>query len=221
MESKNGNSCLETVITIADLSALTVVSERQLQRMVKDGVIPLAENKHGQPMRGKFVLGEAVPHFIENLRDTLVTRDPAKAAFAVDRARKMKIEADSAQLDLDEKRGEMVRVCDIEFEVTQVIRNLRDGVRAVPSKVMHRLIGLKDPREANTIVAETIDAVLRRCADGHIVDVKRWRRENRAYLRSQGFSSDAIDERVNTREQKLKQFQKKRAARRAADHRGA
>src|SRR5438552_2442910 len=119
MPSDNGDCCLRKIITIQDLSALVVLSDRQLQRMVRDGVIPLAKNKHGQPMRGKFVLGEAVPHFVENLRDSLVTADPSKVAFNHDRARKMKIEADSAQLDFEEKKGAMVRVSDIEFEIHQ------------------------------------------------------------------------------------------------------
>jgi phage terminase Nu1 subunit (DNA packaging protein) len=220
MAVENGDSCLQKIITLQDLSALTVMSDRQLQRMVRDGIIPLAKNKHGQPMRGKFVLGEAVPHFIENLRDTLVTQDPAKAAFAVDRARKMKIEADSAELDFREKKGEMVRVSDIKFEVHQIIRNIRDGVRAVPSKIMHNLVGVRDAMSARTIVAKAIDATLHRVADGEIIDVKRWRKERRAYLREQGFDSATADKMIDKREQDLKQLQKERAARRAADHRG-
>jgi phage terminase Nu1 subunit (DNA packaging protein) len=139
MPVDNGESCLKKIITLADLSALVVVSERTIQRLVKEGVIPLAKNKRGQPMRGKFTLGIAVPHFIENLRDTLVADDPAKAEFDRERAAKMKIERMNAEIDLQEKRGSMVKVCDIEFEIHQTIRNVRDGVRAVPSRIMHSL----------------------------------------------------------------------------------
>jgi hypothetical protein len=63
-------------------------------------------------------------------------------------------------------------------------------------------------------VAEAIDAVLNRVGDGEIIDVKRWRKENRAYLREQGLPSETVVEMVNTREQKLKQLQKERAAQR-------
>jgi phage terminase Nu1 subunit (DNA packaging protein) len=209
MAANNGDSCLRKIITLADLSALVVVSERTIQRLAKEGVIPLAKNKRGQPMRGKFVLGEAVPRFIENLRDRFVETDPTKAAFNHDRARKMKIEADSAQMDLEEKRGVLVRVSDVEFEIHQTIRNVRDGVRAVPSRIMHSLVGLKDPREANKIVAEAIDATSHRVADGEIIDVKRWRKENSAYLREQGFPdatvTEILDEQERRRERNIKQ----------------
>jgi phage terminase Nu1 subunit (DNA packaging protein) len=210
MLEENGENCLTKIITLSDLSSLVVMGERQLQRLVKDGVIPVAKDKNGQPMRGKFVLGEAVPHFVENMRDSLVTHDPAKKALAVDRARKMKIEADSAQLDLEEKRGELVRTAEIEFQVYQLIRNVRDGVRGVPSKVMHKLVGVRDPMAARKIVTQAIDATLHRVADGEIVDVKRWRKANRTYLKEQGFDHATAAGMIDQKEQQLRRLQKHR-----------
>lgn len=214
MAADNGDSCLRKIITLADLSVLVVVSERTIQRLVKEGVIPLAKNKLGQPMRGKFVLGEAVPHFVEHLRDTLAADDPAKAEYHRERARKMKLDADNCAMDLEVKKGELLRKSDIEFELTQVIRNVRDAFRALPSRLMYELSHQADPRMTNQILTEAIDGLLHRVADGEVFDLKRLRSESRDYLHSQGFDSgtaeEILDERDRHREEIIKQSRAER-----------
>jgi phage terminase Nu1 subunit (DNA packaging protein) len=214
MPSDNGQSCLETIVNLADLSTMLVISERTLQRLVKQHVIPLAKNERGQMLRGKFVLGVAVSHYLEFLRDSLMTDDPAKSEYHRERAAKMKAERAITELDLQERQGQMVRISDIEFELSQTLSNIRDAFRSLPSRLMHELCHQKDPRTTNQILTDAIDATLHRVADGEVFDIKRLKRETREYLRSQGLDSATVEEIVAKKDRRREQNIKQRRAER-------
>src|SRR5262249_5562969 len=184
MPADNGESCLETVVTIQDVAALGVTSERTLQRLVKEGTLQLAKNKRGQFLRGRFILGQVIPRYCENLRDSLA-EEPSKAEFHRERAAKMKLERQITEMDVAERRGELLRKNDLQFELEMMVSNIRDAMRSIPSRTMFRICHQKDPRVCNQILSEEIDAVLHRVADGEIWNVERLRKATRKFLRDE------------------------------------
>jgi hypothetical protein len=86
MASKNGASLLKEVITLSDLAALCVCSERTIQRLTKQGVLRLAKDRQRRIMRGRYELGDAMPRFVEHLRDSITSDDPNARAYAEARA---------------------------------------------------------------------------------------------------------------------------------------
>ena len=164
MRSENGESCLKKIVSLSDLATLLVVSERQVQRLVKQGIIPLAKNKAGQQQRGRFVLGEAVPHYAEHLRDSLLDADPNETAYNKARAERMQSLARLTALEERAKSSEFVRRDVVEFTMTQAVSYLRDSIRAIPHQVSNHVAHVDDAHEVTSILKKAIDQRLHACA---------------------------------------------------------
>jgi hypothetical protein len=87
MARKDGESVLRKVVTLSDVAALTVQSERSIQRLVKSGVIRLAKDRQRRQLKGRFVLGDCIPRICKHLRDQMTAADPNAAAYAEARAK--------------------------------------------------------------------------------------------------------------------------------------
>lgn len=90
---------------------------------------------------------------------------PDAAAYAEARAKRMRCAAESAQLDLRLKRGELLEEPRVTFVVSMVLRSLRDNLRGLPAQLMHQLRGMDDPKQINLTLSSAIDRVLRKTAD--------------------------------------------------------
>jgi len=115
MARKDGESVLRKVVTLSDVAALTVQSERSIQRLVKSGVIRLAKDRQRRQLKGRFVLGDCIPRICEHLRDQMTAADPNAAAYAEARARRMQCVAEVAELELKQKKRELHHARDVEF----------------------------------------------------------------------------------------------------------
>jgi phage terminase Nu1 subunit (DNA packaging protein) len=191
MASGNNHSILNEVITLADLSTLTVLSERQIQRLVTQGILKRAKNKRGQLLRARFVLSEVIPAFIEHLRDSLLD-DPSDRELKTAKTRRAVAMAATAELDLEARRGVYLRKSDVEFHLSTLLRNARDRIRAVPSRTMYQ-IAHKEPRECNQILSTELDLALSEISDRRCFDWDRMRRDTADYLESQGFTRDEAE----------------------------
>src|SRR6267143_2650070 len=98
MAGKNGASLLREIVTLSDLASLCVCSERTIQRLTKEGVLRLAKDRNRRLLRGRYVLGDAMPRFVEHLRDSITNDDPNAAAYAQARSRRMQALAESEEL---------------------------------------------------------------------------------------------------------------------------
>ena len=123
MARKDGESVLRKVVTLSDVAALTVQSERSIQRLVKSGVIRLAKDRQRRQLKGRFVLGDCIPRICEHLRDQMTAADPNAAAYAEARARRMQCVAKVAELELKQKKRELHHARDVEFVLSLMIRN--------------------------------------------------------------------------------------------------
>jgi len=81
MARKDGESVLRKVVTLSDVAALTVQSERSIQRLVKSGVIRLAKDRQRRQLKGRFVLGDCIPRICEHLRDQMTAADPQRGSL--------------------------------------------------------------------------------------------------------------------------------------------
>jgi hypothetical protein len=109
------------------------------------------------------------------------------------RARRMEALATKEELSLAAKRGEYLYKPHVEFHFSMLLRNCRDRILAIPSRTMHQLVGQTNTMECNKIVGTEIDLALNEIADGKCFDWPRMRKEQTAYLESQGYSADDIE----------------------------
>jgi hypothetical protein len=108
-------------VTLSDLAALCVVSDRTIQRLTKQGVLRLAKDRKTRgPLAGRYELGE-MARFVEHLRDSIANDSPSEAAYAGARARRMTALAEAEQLRLQATRGELVRRDSVSLTLTSLL----------------------------------------------------------------------------------------------------
>ena len=86
---------------LAVIARLLDLSERRVQQLSREGVIPKAE-------RGRYDLVGAVRGYVAYLRDLAVKAQAGAPDFGVERARLIKAKADLAEMEADGRRGELL-----------------------------------------------------------------------------------------------------------------
>jgi phage terminase Nu1 subunit (DNA packaging protein) len=201
--SFNPNALVEAT----ELGAVIGLSDRHVRQLTRDGVLKAAGSKVNGARR--YRLAASVQAYQRHKAAVIrAERNGANGEYDAARTARMRALAEVEQLNLRERKGELLKKSDVEFWVGLTIRNVRDQIRAVPSKVMHALVGLKSAVVANQLVSEALDKVLSAVADGKI-DFAWMRQEERAFLISEGFSEtvadQVADESVRRREEHYRQ----------------
>ena len=86
---------------IGVIARLLDLSERRIQQLSREGVIPKAE-------RGQYDLVAAVRGYVAYLRDLAVKAQAGAPDFGAERARLIKAKADLAEMEADGRRGELL-----------------------------------------------------------------------------------------------------------------
>ena len=105
--------------------------------------------------RGKYDLAESVQRYCHHLRGTAAGRGDAASVMglATERARLAREQADSRALKNRALRGELIEASAVEAEWSNVLRGVRAGMLALPSRVQQRLPHLT-AHDATVIDAE-------------------------------------------------------------------
>ena len=103
---------------LAVIARLLDLSERRVQQLSREGVIPKAE-------RGRYDLVGAVRGYVAYLRDLAVKAQSGAPDFGVERARLIKAKADLAEMEADGRRGELLPADAVEAAWTAVLARLR------------------------------------------------------------------------------------------------
>lgn len=139
---------------VGTIAKLLMISERQVQWLTKEGIIPKAE-------RGRYELAGAVQGYIKYLKDRSVGggRDGA-IDYHAEKARLTKLQADTAELGLAKEQGLVTTVDQVERMVTKAFAEVRAGMRNLPGRSVSLLIGETDERRFKRVLMQEIDQVL-------------------------------------------------------------
>ena len=113
---------------IAVIAKLLDLSERRIQQLSREGVIPKAE-------RGRYDLVGAVRGYVVYLRDLAVRAQAGAPDFGVERARLIKAKADIAEMEADGRRGELLPADAVEAAWTAVLARLRARLLVLPDRL--------------------------------------------------------------------------------------
>lgn len=141
------------VKTIAKLLRLT---ERRVQQLSKDGVIPKAE-------RGRYELAPAVQGYIAYLQDRVAPRpeDGVGIDYHVEKARKTKAEADIAEMEAAKMRGDLVDAEEMREAMDLVVSEVRAKLlNGTPTRIAVRAKSEKKEGVIKAIAKEEIAAAL-------------------------------------------------------------
>jgi phage terminase Nu1 subunit (DNA packaging protein) len=113
---------------IGVIARLLDLSERRIQQLSRDGVIPKAE-------RGQYDLVAAVRGYVAYLRNLAVRAQAGAPDFGVERARLIKAKADIAEMEASGRRGELLPAEDVEAAWTAVLARLRARLLVLPDRL--------------------------------------------------------------------------------------
>ena len=113
---------------IGVIARLLDLSERRIQQLSREGVIPKAE-------RGQYDLVAAVRGYVAYLRELAVKAQAGAPDFGAERARLIKAKADLAEMEADGRRGELLPADAVEAAWTAVLARLRARLLVLPDRL--------------------------------------------------------------------------------------
>jgi len=134
------------VSTIAKLFNLT---ERRVQQLAKDGVIPKAN-------KGKYELVSCVQGYIHYLQERAMGKDSAPQDTYTERARLLKAQADKTELEVGTLKGNLLQIEQVESSWLTMVTSCRSRLLTIPSKSAHQIAALKEPQEIERFLKRTI-----------------------------------------------------------------
>ncbi|MGY6662211.1 MAG: hypothetical protein ACXIVO_07800 [Glycocaulis sp.] len=146
-------------ISEAELADLFGITARQLRNLAYDGVI----RKAG---RGRFEFRASVRGYTESLRAKCARgRSKDDPEHKAERVRLARAQAEKVELQNAKARSELVSADEVTHAWAAILRDVRAGMLAVPSRIGTRLPALTG-HDISEIEAE-IRAALERLADGN------------------------------------------------------
>lgn len=148
---------------VGTIAKLLMLSERRVQQLTAEGVIPKAE-------RGRYELAPAVQGYIRYLQDRSVgAGHVGPIDYQAEKARLTKAQADTAEIELAKARADVVGIKLIERNLSNLFAEIRSNIRNIPDRVVSSLIGMTDEREFKNILTREIDLVLSALAEADVV----------------------------------------------------
>jgi phage terminase Nu1 subunit (DNA packaging protein) len=138
---------------VSTIAKLFEITERRVQQLAKDGVIPKAE-------KGKYELIGSVKGYIKYLQERAYGKEVTHADAHLDKARLTKIQADIAEIDLQKLRGKLVAIEDVEHEWSNLVTAFRSRILAIPNKAAHSVIGVKEHHKIENKIRDMINEAL-------------------------------------------------------------
>jgi len=114
---------------IAVIARLLDLTERRVQQLARDGIIP-ASARTG-PERGRYDL----VGYVRYLRELATRSQTGAADFGVERARLIKAKADLAEMDAAVRRGDLLPAAQVEEAWIAVLARLRARLLVLPDRL--------------------------------------------------------------------------------------
>lgn len=137
---------------VGTIAKLLMLSERRVQQLTADGVIPRAE-------RGRYEIAPAVQGYIKYLQDRAITGN-GDIDYATEKSRLTKAQADLAEIEVARSRGDVVGAEQLTRNLTNLFTEIRTNMRNIPGRVSSSLLGLTDERKLKTVLLAEIDQAL-------------------------------------------------------------
>lgn len=147
---------------VATIAKLLMLSDRRVQQLTKEGVIPKAE-------RGRYELAPAVQGYIRFLQERSLRSDSSPIDYHTEKARLTKLQADTAEIELAKARGDVAAISQIEKNLAGLFAEVRTNIRNVPDRVVSSLIAMTDEREFKARLLREIDLVLDALAESDVL----------------------------------------------------
>jgi len=138
---------------IGVIARLLDLSERRVQQLSREGVIPKAE-------RGQYDLIGSVRGYVRYLREQASKAQAGAPDYAAERARFIRARADLAEMEAEEKRGALIAAEEIEAAWIAVLALLRTRLLALPDRLAPQVFEQSTVGDTRNLIRMTIREVL-------------------------------------------------------------
>jgi len=138
---------------IGVIARLLDLSERRVQQLSREGVIPKAE-------RGQYDLIGSVRGYVRYLRDQAAKAQAGAPDYAAERARFIRARADLAEMEADEKRRSLIAAEQIEAAWIAVLALLRTRLLALPDRLAPQAFEQPTVGDTRNLIRAAIREVL-------------------------------------------------------------
>lgn len=146
---------------IGVIAKLLDLSERRVQQLSREGVIPKAE-------RGQYDLIGSVRGYVRYLRDQAQKAQAGAPDYAAERARFIRARADLAEMEAEEKRGSLIASEDAETAWIAVLALLRTRMLGLPDRLAPQLHAEKCTAGVRDVMRGAIREVLEELAESDV-----------------------------------------------------
>ena len=146
------------------ISDLLRIAPRQIQQLAQDGIIP-------RDGRGRYQLKAAINGYVGHLQKRTTGRPSSRPVgsevldYHAEKARLTKLQADKAQVELDERKGQLVEVDAISAEWARVVTDCKNRLLSIPTKAAPIVAPLSTPSEVMQVIEDLIREALEELAD--------------------------------------------------------
>ena len=140
---------MPTMYPVTTIAKLFSISERRVQQLAQDKVIPKA-------VRGQYELVGSVRGFINYLQQRAFGKGVAPQDTHLERARLLKAQADMAEIDLAERTGSLVTVDRVEADWMDMVSACRAKMLSIPTKTAYQIAHLENPQEIEKFLKRII-----------------------------------------------------------------
>jgi phage terminase Nu1 subunit (DNA packaging protein) len=143
---------------ITVIAKLLDLSERRVQQLSREGVIPKAT-------RGQYDLVGSVRGYVRYLRDQAAKAQAGAPDYASERARFIRARADLAEMEAAEKRGAVIPAADVEAAWIAVLARLRTRILALPDRLAPLVHAEASPAGVRDVIRGALREALEELAE--------------------------------------------------------
>ena len=143
----------EPVYKVGVIARLFGVSERRIQQLAKDGIIPKAE-------KGKYELVGCVRGYIAFLQERAFGKDVMTIDAHQERARLLKAQADKTELEVKMLNRTLIPVEEVKSDWSAMAVAFRTRLLGLPTRGAHSATGLKEFHEVEQALRELVHEAL-------------------------------------------------------------
>lgn len=138
---------------VGTIAKLFMVSERRVQQLVKEGIVPKTEH-------GRYELVPAVQGYVRYLQERAQGRTGAPEDYHQEKSRLVKLQADKAQLEVDELSGLLVRASAVRAAWQDMLADMRGRLLGIPSKAAPIVAPQNSPGEIMKVLEDLVTEAL-------------------------------------------------------------
>lgn len=146
---------------LAVIAKLLDLSERRVQQLSREGVIPKAE-------RGQYDLIGSVRGYVRYLRAQAVAAQAGAPDYAVERARLIRARADLSEMEAETRRGTLIAAEQIETAWIDLLALLRTRLLALPDRLAPVVQAEATPAGARDAIRSAIREALEEVAEADV-----------------------------------------------------